>query len=243
MEYTQKTIRFLHPCPSNEELISLANRPVLEVWEMAALIQGFRPIRKIGRGDITYLDEYAVPIKKLINARNTKQLNFPIKPSQILIWCIGNEIPLPEVFEQTVRTKIFILRQPKVTNIFTDEQVRGSNEDYQRNKVKRGRKKKKKSASIRGYESDICSMASKFVLKYIEEYGKKPLKKIINPHLAKITGRIENEVDRAYTMNKLITIDQEKLANRVYRGKVQFDQKMKSLCLKQVFTRNIFITI
>ena len=228
MEYTQKTVRFLHPCPTNEELISLANRPVLEVWEMAALIQGFRPIRKIGRGDITYLDEYAIPIKKLIEASNTKQLNFPIKPSQLLIWCVSNEIPLPEVFEQTVHSTIFKFRQPKVTNIFTDELVLGSNDDFQRNKVKRGRKKQKKSVSLRGYETDNFKIASEFVIKYIKEYGKKPPKKIVNTHIAKFTQRNEQDVDRTYTMNKLITSSEEKLAKRVYREKVQFNQKMKS---------------
>ena len=228
MEDIQPIGRFLHPCPTEDELISLANRPVLENWEMAALIQGFRPVLKVGRGEITYLDEYADSINKLINAEKSGDLSFPIQPQQMLIWCIKNEIPLPEIFEQTIRSKFFRHRKPKKNTAFTDELLRGSDQDYQRFDIKRGRKKQKSTTSIRGYEAEISYLVSELVLKYIKENGKRPSKKSINTQLAKKTKRNERDIDRTYAINNLITPALEKKAKHIYREKIQLGQEMKN---------------
>lgn len=170
------------PNPTIEELMSLANRPTLELWELVQLIQGFCPNRKIGRGNITYLDEYALPVSKIKQAIKTKELSFPIKPTKAVLWCAENSVPMPEEFSDAVIQKMFVLERPKQRLTATDELIRGSMSDVQAKHYgelnkKPGRKPKKSEPSIRGYESKICEEAKNFCIAHIRLHGDMPQKK------------------------------------------------------------------
>ena len=218
--------RFQHPCPTVNDLKIIADFPVLEKWQVAKLIQGFCPNNKVGQGEITWLDDYESEIKLLINAVDDDVLKFPITPAQILIWCVENEISLPEVFANTVRNNMFVLRRPNLP-VDTEELVRNSANNHKRNSSKCGPKTKKTNITLRGYESGISKIAAEFYLDYLSKNSKAPAKKILNGLIAERTGRKEEDVARAYSIDKIVTTSQKNMAKRAYRRHIQHENERK----------------
>lgn len=218
---------YKQPNPSKEELIALAERPVIERWELVQLIQGFCPNRKVGTSGITYLDEYAPFIELLDTSIKNSTLSFPIKPSDAVQWCSRNEVPLPEHFSNAVIQAIFILDRPIKLVIDTDELIKGSESDQLAKKYidknKPGRKNIKTEVAIRGYESGVCKAVKEFCLEYVIKNGELPKKKIINDILSKKLNRSEADINRAYSLKQILTDNEKYTAMRKYRRAKQED--------------------
>lgn len=217
---------FRHPCPTEAELRSLAHRPVLEKWEFIQLVQGFCPNRRIGKGDVYYLEGIAEYVDKINCAVRVGKLSFPIKPTPAAIWCAENDVPLPEEFASETLDDLFVLARPKQKIIPTGELIRGSESDqmtkhYKPNEKKRGRKSKKSEPAICGIESKVCKLARGICIEHIKKHGIKPRKKEINFGLASLLVRAEVDVDRAYSYAQLMTTREEIAAKRFYRRSVQ----------------------
>lgn len=217
---------YKQPNPTIEELMSLANRPALDLWELVQLIQGFCLNRKVGRGNINYNEEYDVPVNKIKQAIQTKELSFPIKPAKAVLWCAENSVPMPEEFSDAVIKKMFVLERPKQRLIATDELIRGSTSDVQAKHYgelnkKPGRKPKKSEPSIRGYESKICAEAKNFCITHIRLHGDMPQKRVINKALSKKLDRKEADINRSYYLDNLIEVKELNSAKRYYRRNTQ----------------------
>lgn len=220
--FTPPNPRFIHPCPSVKELQSLANRPVLEEWEACKLMQGLCPNLKIGKGELTWLDDYRHINISVKDAKRKGILDFPIAPKKLVNWCISNKIPLPENFSSVVIKLLFHLKRPKDKIIDTNELVRGSSSDlstkhYPVNERKPGKRAIKKEATIRGYESEVYNHARTFCISYINENGTMPLKKTINLSLADQLSRSIPDISRAYTLEKIFTPKEENSLRQKYR--------------------------
>lgn len=217
---------FKHPCPTTEELQSLANRPALEEWEACKLMQGLCPNRKIGKGEVTWLQEYSLSRNSVNVAKKNEIIKFPITPKNLVYWCAQNEIHLPEGFSNEVNNLIFHLERPdnKVTD--TNELIRGSTSDalakqYPENNKRPGRPVIKKDASVRGYESKVCLEVREFCLSFIGDKGHMPLKKTINAFLSKKLNRTECDINRAYSLKMILTPQESNRQVRVYRKNLQ----------------------
>lgn len=213
-----------HPCPTEAELKSVAQRPVLHKHEAILLIQGFCPDRGSACKGFMYLDEYATQVGKIKTAEAKGEIAFPIKVTELVIWCNENDVALPEIFVDEVTTKIIRVRRPKAVGIFTDELVRWSDNDHNRQIVRRGRKQIKE-ATVRGYESTIVNQARKFVRDFVQKTGGFPPKKSVNYHLAKSTGRPESEINRAFSLDALLTPAEINFLRKKFRLNLRQDIK------------------
>lgn len=215
--------KFKHPSPTESELRTLANRPVLEEWEASKLMQGMCPNRKIGNGMVTWLDDYDTTKLQVKKDLSLGILSFPIKPNKLLEWCALHKIPLPIEFSKNVNNLIFHLKRVNhELFIDTGELVRGSaschlTKNVHKNHKKVGRKPKKLEALIRGYESEVCKLVKIFCLNQIKQHGIMPLKKNINEYLSKKLKRSEPDVNRAYTLKISITKHEETQQRRAFR--------------------------
>ncbi len=204
---------------SDDEFITLANRPWIEKWEAIQIVQGFCPNMIIADGGITYMDDYADQAKKINQAELIKQLLFPIKPTDFVRWCDKNNVCLPDIFSNTVSNKLIKLHRPK-NLIDTDELIKGSSSDQLNylGRLKPGRKVTKHESTICGYETKVIMAARKFCLDHILAKGTMPLKKTINDYLSKKLNRKEVSIDRAYTLTKIITLAEFNRARKRYRA-------------------------
>lgn len=211
-----------HPCPTEAELKSVARRPVLHKHEAILLIQGFCPDRGSSGKGFMYLEEYAPQVEKIKVAEANGKVVFPIRTTDFVIWCNENDVALPEIFVDEVTAKIIRVRRPKAVGTFTDELVRWSDNDHNRQLVRRGRKQIKE-ATVRGYESTIVNLAREFVRDFIQNSGVFPPKKSVNCYLAKSTKRSESEINRAFSLDALLTPAEIKIFRRKFRLKRQHD--------------------
>lgn len=221
-EYMELPPKFKHPCPTIKELQCLANRPALEEWEACKLMQGLCPNRKIGKGEVTWLEEYSLSFISVNIAKKNEIIKFPITPKNLVYWCAQNEIHLPEGFSNEVNNLIFHLERPNYKVTDTNELIRGSTSDalakqYPENNKRPGRPVIKAEASVRGYESKVCLEARDFCLSCISDKGSLPLKKTINAFLSKKLNRTECDIDRAYSLTMILTPQEINRQLRVYR--------------------------
>lgn len=198
--------RWNRPCPTEDELWSLADRPTLRRYEVLQLIQGFLPTSCL----LTYLDSRAKEARTLLQAFTDGVLADPVRPEKFVQWCITKGIPLPEQFVARVLSKIMHLRRPISPTEFTDERVWKF--------TGRGRPKKKASTVVRGLEAEICNIAHTLVIDFIKRYGYLPPKKLVTQKLSVATGRKARDIDRCYCVKTCITDTEFVAAKRRYRS-------------------------
>lgn len=214
---------FRHPCPTEAELKSVANRPVLQKHQAILLLQGFRPDRG-SANDYFYLEEYEDQIKKINAAETVGDIAFPIRVAEFVIWCNENDVALPEIFISEVTKPIIRLRRPKVAGPFTEEIVRWSDDDHNKGRARRGTKPTKET-SIRGYESTIINLAREYVGQYIKKQGEFPEKWRVSRALAKVSKRPESKISRAFDLSALLTPNEVIKLKKQFRRKRQQDVK------------------
>ncbi len=194
--------KFQHPCPTRAELEALANRPTLDAWEMADLIQGFAPRGRFkAYRSITWLNCYEEEIEKLRHALRSGEISEPVRPIAFVEWASSREIPLPEHYVDSVLKRVFVLRRPRRPDQFNEELVRESGPVRQ----------------PRRYDSDICQQAREVVLSYVRRHGTRPPKPWVDKEVAAATGLPLMKVTRAYAMQMLLTKADLQKAQRAYR--------------------------
>lgn len=214
---------FRHPCPTEAELKSVANWPVLQKHQAILLLQGFRPDRG-SANDFCYWEEYADQIQKINVAEIDGEIDFPIKVTELVVWCNKNDVDLPEIFINEVTKLIIRLRRPKVPGPFNDEIVRWSENDHNREHAKRGTKSTKET-TVRGYEASVINLARNYVLQHIKCKGEFPEKWRVSRALAKVTKRPESKIDRAFDLSTLLTNHEFNMLKKQFRRGRQQDVK------------------
>ncbi|MBX3647166.1 MAG: hypothetical protein KF853_13625 [Rhodocyclaceae bacterium] len=211
--------KFSHPCPNVAELESLAKRPTLDAWEMADLIQGFCPRRRLKQfRTVSWLDTYEVEIGIMRNAISTKELASRASPVDFVRWAVLRDIPLPEQFVDAVRAQEFVLRRSVRPMRFNEELVRTVPTQGARPSVPK----------LRGYDSKLCQRAREIVLAYVSNHGTLPPKGWVDKQLAETTGLPLNTVARGYALGMVLTQRQFDRAKRAYRRRFHQEREIKA---------------
>jgi len=204
---------FDRPCPTQDELELLADRPTVQKFEAVELIQGLLPTRAV----VSYLSDYELPAKKLLKAFEMGELTNPTTPEKFVRWCIDNEVALPEHYVKKVLARIFHLRRPKSPTRYTDERIWMPS--------LRGRPRSKWSSAHRGLENDIIRRAKEVLLAYVKRTGQLPMKATVTREIALKTGRDPKIINRSYNLKTCATPAEIAAARRSYR--VQFHKNLE----------------
>lgn len=200
--------KFTHPCPTDAELVSLAKRPTLDAWEMADLIQGFCPRRRLKQfKKICWLDTYEEEIGVLRRAIKTNELASRASPIEFVRWALSRDVPLPEQFVDAVHSQIFVLRRPERPMVFNEELVRTIPKRGERLSIPK----------LRGYDSDLFLRAREIILTYVSNHGTLPPKVWVDKQLVAATGLPLKKINRGYTLQNALTQQQLNRAKRAYR--------------------------